>query len=69
LQPPSTSTRRRYESFLRSPAGQGLSSRDGKSNVFSKANLTAIKKAYPACVADRAASQADDTNEDEAKAS
>lgn len=38
--------------FLRA-AGEGMSSRDGKSYVFSKANLTAIKKAYPAWVKDR----------------
>lgn len=44
--------------FLRA-AGEGLSSRDGKSYVFTKANLTAIKKAYPAWVADRAASKAE----------
>lgn len=64
--------------FLRA-AGDGKSSRDGKSYVFSKANLTAIKKAYPAWVADRetaraakaAAKVADDhtTDEDIAEAS
>lgn len=42
--------------FLRA-AGEALSSRDGKSYVFTKANVTAIKKAYRAWVAERAASR------------
>ncbi|RUP04759.1 MAG: hypothetical protein EKK34_12665 [Mycobacterium sp.] len=42
--------------FLRA-AGEGLSSRDGKSYVFTKANVAAIKKAYPKWVADRTASK------------
>jgi len=42
--------------FLRA-AGEGMSSRDGKSYVFTKANLAAIKKAYPAWVKERAASR------------
>lgn len=43
--------------FLRSPKGEGLSSRDGKSYVFTKANLTAIRKAYPSYIADREAAK------------
>jgi hypothetical protein len=44
--------------FLRSPAGEGLSSREGKSYVFTKADLAKIRKAYPAWVKERAASKA-----------
>ncbi|KUI04450.1 hypothetical protein [Mycobacterium sp. IS-3022] len=43
--------------FLRA-AGEGLSSRDGKSYVFTKANVAAIKKAYPKWLADRTAARA-----------
>lgn len=43
--------------FLRA-AGEGLSSRDGKSYVFTKAHVTKIKKAYPKWVAERTAARA-----------
>ena len=33
--------------FLRSPKGAGLSARDGKAYVFTKADLAKIKKADP----------------------
>ncbi len=55
--------------FLRA-AGDGMSSRDGKSYVFTKANVAAIKKAYPAWVAERAAARvakAEPVADDEAK--
>lgn len=45
--------------FLRSGKADGMFSRDGKSYVFTKANVTAIKKAYPAWVAERAKAKAD----------
>jgi hypothetical protein len=32
--------------FLRSPKGDGVSSRDGKAYVFTKADVAKIKKAY-----------------------
>ncbi|WP_142277816.1 hypothetical protein [Mycobacterium avium] len=58
--------------FLRSGKAEGMFTRDGKVYVFTKADVAKIKKAYAAFVAERAASRkakADDTNEDEAKAS
>jgi predicted site-specific integrase-resolvase len=52
--------------FLRSGKAEGMFSRDGKSYVFTKADVTKIKKAYGEFVAERtAAKQAKE--EDEAK--
>lgn len=55
--------------FLRSGKAEGMFTRDGKAYVFTKADVTKIKKAYAAFVADRAKAKADDAPEDEAKAS
>ncbi|MHC9295620.1 hypothetical protein ACRCUN_24420 [Mycobacterium sp. LTG2003] len=56
--------------FLRTGKADGMFTRDGKSYVFTKADVAKLKKAYTAFVAERAASKkakADDTNEPEAK--
>lgn len=55
--------------FLRTGKAEGMFTRDGKSYVFTKADVAKLKKAYAAFVADRAAkkAKADDTNEPEAK--
>ncbi|MGV0695856.1 hypothetical protein [Mycobacterium paraintracellulare] len=58
--------------FLRSGKAEGMFTRDGKSYVFTKADVAKIKKAYDAFVADRVASKkakADETAAGEAKAS
>jgi len=44
--------------FLRSPGAEGMFTRDGKSYVFTKADVAKIKKAYPAWINQRAASKA-----------